>query len=75
MKKETHETSCNNGVANPNVPSSPLLFEPVERRKVGALVELLCGVEASSRGVEEIHGEILPWETVGDNTKFLGWSK
>lgn len=49
MKKETHETSGNNRIANPNIPSSPLLLEPIERRKIGAQVELLCGVEASGR--------------------------
>jgi len=35
VKKERHQPSSNNGVANPNVPSSPILFQPVELRKVG----------------------------------------
>lgn len=70
MKKEAHETGGNNGIANPNVPSSPLLLEPVERRKVSAMVELFW-VEASSRCiVEDTHDEILPWGMVKDEEKF-----
>lgn len=58
MKKETHETSRDNWVANPNIPSDPLSFKPIERRKVGTVIELFCNVRAQGRGnIQEAHGD------------------
>lgn len=38
MQEETHETSCDDGVTNPEVPRCPLRLEPVELAEVGVCV-------------------------------------
>lgn len=49
MHQETHEPRCNNGVANEQVPSRPLLLDPVELAKVGIGIQLLRGWMQRSR--------------------------
>ena len=44
MEKETSKARGNDGVADQEVPIGPLPLDPVERGKVGASVELLCGM-------------------------------
>lgn len=50
MKEETHEASCDDWVANPDIPSGPLSFEAGEGGKVGAFVEQLSGTEGGRVG-------------------------
>lgn len=45
VKKETHQTSSNDWIVNPKIPSSPLQLQPIEFGKVSA------GVKQSSRFV------------------------
>jgi len=40
MKQKAGQTRRNDGVSYPHIPSSPLLLEPIERRKVCAGVEV-----------------------------------
>ena len=44
MEEETGETGGKDGVTNQEVPVDPLSLDPVERGKVCASVELLCGM-------------------------------
>lgn len=41
MHQETHQSRRNDRVPNPDIPRSPLLFQPAERGKVGARVEVM----------------------------------
>ena len=40
VKQKTHKTRSDSRIANPDIPSRPLLFEPVERREIGTLIVL-----------------------------------
>ena len=44
MEEETSETSGNDGVTDQEVPVDPLPLDPIERGKVRAGIELLCGM-------------------------------
>lgn len=56
MQQETHETGSNDGVANPDVPSSPELLQPSELGEVDISVELLGRLVRSCHGGVEDHG-------------------
>jgi hypothetical protein len=44
MQQETHQARSDDGVPNPYIPRSPVLFEPVELAEVSTGVELLSRV-------------------------------
>ena len=50
VEKETGKTRGDDGVTDQEVPASPLPLNPAERCKVGASVELLCGVLVEDGG-------------------------
>jgi len=50
VEKETSKTRGNDGVADQQVPVGPLPLDPAERGKVGASVELLCGMLVEDGG-------------------------
>jgi len=50
MEEETSKAGGNDGVTDQQVPVNPLSLDPVERGKVGASVQLLCGIFVENRG-------------------------
>ena len=50
VEKETSKTRGDDGVTDQEVPVGPLPFDPAERGKVCASVELLCGILVEDRG-------------------------
>jgi len=50
VEKETSKTRGDDGVTDQEVPVGPLPLDPAERGKVGASVELLCGILVEDGG-------------------------
>jgi len=72
MEEETGKTGSDDGVTDQEVPADPLSLEPIERGKVCASVELLCGifVENGGGGRSRVEGHDRGGE--GDNAECLG---
>jgi len=48
VKQETHKIRSDSRIANPNIPSRPLLFEPAERQRIDTLIVLLAKFKAAA---------------------------